>query len=105
MHGRLECVQLLLKHGARHDVASVAGHTALHVASANRHCLVVQSLVEAGAAIEARNAHGNTPLHSAAATGTVDVVSVSRRDVGSRYHSYVRWRQRGIYCIRLYKIV
>ncbi|CAM9494784.1 unnamed protein product [Laminaria digitata] len=74
MNGRVECVQLLLRHGARHDLASAAGHSVLHVASANRHCAVVESLVEAGAFTDAQNAHGNTPLHSAAATGTVDVV-------------------------------
>lgn len=78
MHGRLECVKLLLRHGASHDTASEAGHTPLHVAAANRHCDVVRRLAEAGASIEAQNSHGNTPLHSAAATGTVDVVSVSR---------------------------
>lgn len=70
-------MQLLLRHGARHDLASAAGHSVLHVASANRHCAVVESLVEAGAFTDAQNAHGNTPLHSAAATGTVDVVLVS----------------------------
>lgn len=78
MHGRLECVQLLLRHGAMLDVSSKAGHTPLHGAAANRHCFVVRTLVEAGASLDAQNLHGNTPLHSAAATGTVDVVSVSR---------------------------
>lgn len=60
-------------------MASAAGHSVLHVAAANRHCSVVESLVEAGAFTGAQNAHGNTPLHSAAATGTVDVMLVSRR--------------------------
>lgn len=49
----------------------------LHLASANRHCEVVKRLVEAGGRVNARNSHGNTPVHSAAATGTVDVLSVS----------------------------
>eukprot|EP00752_Nemacystus_decipiens_P001220 g1220.t1 len=74
MHGREECVQLLLRQGARHDMVSIGGHTVLHLASANRHCDVVKRLVEAGARVNVRNAHGNTPLHSAAATGTVDVL-------------------------------
>lgn len=77
MHGREECVQLLLCHGARHDTVSIGGHTVLHLASANRHCDVVKRLVEAGARVNVRNAHGNTPLHSAAATGTVDILLVS----------------------------
>lgn len=79
MHGRLECVRLLLGLGARHDVCSGAGHSPLHVAAANHHCSVVRSLVEAGASMDAQNCHGNTPLHSAAATGAVDVVTVSRK--------------------------
>lgn len=79
MHGREECVRLLLRQGARHDTVSIGGHTVLHLASANRHCEVVKSLVEAGASVNVRNAHGNTPLHSAAATGTVDVLLVSTR--------------------------
>ena len=77
MNGRLDCVQLLLRHGARANVAcSGARHTVLHVAAANRHRGVVECLVEAGASIEAQNAHGNTPLHSAAATGTLEVMTV-----------------------------
>ncbi|CAM9809978.1 unnamed protein product [Ascophyllum nodosum] len=76
MNGRLDCVQLLLRHGARANVAcSGARHTVLHVAAANRHRGVVECLVEAGASIEAQNAHGNTPLHSAAATGTLEVMT------------------------------
>ncbi|CAM9649086.1 unnamed protein product, partial [Hapterophycus canaliculatus] len=75
MHGREDCVELLLGRGARHDQVAIGGHTVLHLASANRHCEVVKRLVEAGALVNARNAHGNTPLHSAAATGTVDVLS------------------------------
>lgn len=86
MHGRLECVRLLLRYGARHDICSSAGHTPLHGAAANRHCSVVRSLVEAGASMDVQNNHGNTPLHSAVATGSVDLVSVSapaRCTVGS----------------------
>lgn len=88
MHGREECVQLLLRRGARHDTVSIGGHTVLHLASANRHSEVVKRLVDAGARVNVRNAHGNTPLHSAAATGTVDVLSVScsSRIVGSVQH-------------------
>lgn len=70
-------MELLIDQGARHDQLAIGGHTALHLASANRHCEVVKRLVEAGALVNARNAHGNTPLHSAAATGTIDVLSVS----------------------------
>ncbi|CAM9681509.1 unnamed protein product [Ectocarpus fasciculatus] len=75
MHGREDCVELLLRYGARHDRVAVGGHTVLHLASANRHCEVVKRLVEAGGRVNARNSHGNTPVHSAAATGTVDVLS------------------------------
>lgn len=77
MHGRKECVRLLLRRGARHDITSIGGHTVLHLASANRHLEVVKRLVDAGARVNSRNAHGNTALHSAAATGTVDVFRVS----------------------------
>lgn len=77
MHGRDECVELLLRRGAKHDQLAIGGHTVLHLATANRHCQVVKRLVEAGALVDARNAHGNTALHSAAATGTIDVLSVS----------------------------
>ena len=59
-------------------MVSIGGHTVLHLASANRHREVVKRLVDAGARVNVRNAHGNTPLHSAAATGTSDVLSVSR---------------------------
>ncbi|CAB1115783.1 unnamed protein product [Ectocarpus sp. CCAP 1310/34] len=75
MHGREDCVGLLLRYGARHDRVAIGGHTVLHLASANRHCEVVKRLVEAGGRVNARNSHGNTPVHSAAATGTVDVLS------------------------------
>ncbi|CAM9551124.1 unnamed protein product [Ectocarpus sp. 13 AM-2016] len=75
MHGREDCVELLLRYGARHDRVAIGGHTVLHLASANRHCEVVKRLVEAGGRVNARNSHGNTPVHSAAATGTVDVLS------------------------------
>lgn len=104
MNGRVECVHLLLRHGARHDMASAAGHSVLHVAAANRHCSVVERLVEAGACTDAQNAHGNTPLHSAAATGTVDVMLVS---LGGKAFSYLSWlgsAWRGVYMYPAYNI-
>lgn len=50
--------------------------------------------------MDAQNDYGNTPLHSAAATGTVDVVSVSASDVdrvqpdGNSYDRRASLRQR-----------
>lgn len=80
LHGRLECVEILLEHGARATQrceGALPLHMAVCVASlpqfANFGVAAVKMLVNHGCIILDRDDHGRTPLHWAAAYGLVDV--------------------------------
>lgn len=71
-----DAVRLLVKHGARVDVPSSSGHTALHSAAQyNNSTGLVQALVQAGADLEAGDMAGQKPLHYAAGASYTDRIS------------------------------
>lgn len=74
--GRLECVILLLRHGADIHEVNAIDMTALHAACLGGHTEIVRLLLSSGAKIEARSKLGLTPLHCAAMNGMVEVVEV-----------------------------
>lgn len=66
--GRLDAIQILLRHRPPLDATDSLGRTALHLAVAHRHLPVVNRLLEAGASVAVSDASGNTPLHTSAST-------------------------------------
>ena len=72
----LETAELLIRAGARADVANDFGVGPLSLASTNGNAAMIELLVEAGADPNAVSLSGETPLMTAARTGKVDAVDV-----------------------------
>jgi Ankyrin repeats (3 copies) len=66
LHLQLQCVQILLKHGARCDTKDKNGMTVLHIAAANGFTEAVGTILSNGRhKINTRNKHGATALQCA----------------------------------------
>ncbi|KAG5608574.1 hypothetical protein H5410_019855 [Solanum commersonii] len=59
----LDDVMSLASSGVSLDSKDSEGRTALHMASANGHCSIVEYLIRNGADVNASNVEKNTPLH------------------------------------------
>jgi ankyrin repeat protein len=68
-------VRILLKLGARHDLVSTDGMTALHWAAGWGNLGVVRALVRAGADTKRPDAHGLMPAQLAASRGSAKVAA------------------------------
>ena len=69
----MECVRLLLDHGASATLANALGETALHVAAWDGHADVMSALLAAGASVNKTGPEGETPLLLAADGGHLQV--------------------------------
>ena len=65
-NGWVDCVEVLLTHGANTELRTKAGHTPLHMAVRHNHVDVARILILANADVNARDERGDTPLHTAA---------------------------------------
>jgi 26S proteasome non-ATPase regulatory subunit 10 len=63
--GKLGVARRLVAAGAKIDVVSSSGASALHYASSKGHLDVVAFLIEQGASVGAQDKHGDSPLHRA----------------------------------------
>lgn len=87
--GNIECMRLLLSHGA--DVRSQFGKkrmTALHLAAEDDYSECVKLLLKHGADVNARNFDGKTPLHLACLSQcaeTVEILILNGADVNATY--------------------
>ncbi|XP_019240069.1 PREDICTED: GA-binding protein subunit beta-2 [Nicotiana attenuata] len=70
----LDDVTSLASSGVSLDSKDSEGRTALHMASANGHCGIVEYLIRNGADVNASNMEKNTPLHWACLNGHIEVV-------------------------------
>lgn len=61
----VDFVRVLLRHGARPDIAEAKGETPIHAVALSGHLDVAPVLLAAGANANARDAAGRTPLHLA----------------------------------------
>ena len=71
--GSVDCIELLLQHGANIEAATSDGRTPLHIAAANGQLLAVKCLLEKGARGTATDNKGRLPLHDACFKGHVEV--------------------------------
>ena len=85
--GNVDCIELLLQHGANIGAATSNGSTPLHVAAVNGQLFVVKRLLEAGARGTVICHRGWLPLHDACFKGHVHVV----RFLLQRYPYTVNW--------------
>ncbi len=73
----LQCVQLLLKHGARANLqCPETGDTALHQATQNSNAEVARALLDAGADMK-KLRRGDTLLHLAAQSGCLPILKLA----------------------------
>ncbi|KAJ8564832.1 hypothetical protein K7X08_001292 [Anisodus acutangulus] len=70
----LDDVMSLASSGVSLDSKDSEGRTALHMASANGHCGIVEYLIRNGSDVNASNVEKNTPLHWACLNGHIEVV-------------------------------
>lgn len=80
--GQLESARLLVKAGAKLELAEYNGITALVVALGNDHHDIAQLLIEAGANVNAADWYGRTPLWVAVESRNRDVSSVTASSNG-----------------------
>lgn len=74
--GHVECVKLLLEHGANVDIKDNMGCTPLHHASETGSVDCVQMLLEYRSKVDEVDGEGFTPFHIACEHGNVDVLNV-----------------------------
>jgi hypothetical protein len=85
--GQLECVRVLLEHGAVVDARDGQGKTVLHLASMNEQLEVFHLALQHGADINARDGADWTPLHFASCYGYTKVTQLvleHRADVNAQ---------------------
>ena len=71
--GRLDIVQLLLRHGGDVDSRNLEGHAAFRMACTTGHLDILQELLEAGADPDMTDVNGRKPFHFVARQGSVQV--------------------------------
>ncbi|KAM4547835.1 uncharacterized protein ankrd24 isoform 2-T2 [Odontesthes bonariensis] len=67
--GRLDCLEVIISHGADINVADGAGFSALHLAAKNGHSECLKRLLQERLAVDCTDSIGRTPLHHAAISG------------------------------------
>jgi ankyrin repeat protein len=74
--GHLECVKILLEHGANPNVSDPSGVTPLHQSAFRGHFEITAALVNAKADVNATDYTGGTPLHEAAKKNRKDLIPI-----------------------------
>jgi hypothetical protein len=72
--GESALIEALLRRGARVDIRSVTGRTAVHFAESRRNAPILRLLLHHGAKVDAPSSGGTTALMHAAALGHSDIV-------------------------------
>jgi ankyrin repeat protein len=82
--GRLECAEMLLKHGAKVNAKGADGVVPLHEAARMGHVELARLLLKHGADVNARDAKGKTPLDWAGLAAESPEMAKLLRDHGGR---------------------
>ncbi|XP_065647546.1 ankyrin repeat domain-containing protein 27 isoform X3 [Hydra vulgaris] len=75
-YNNIECVNLLLKKGAKTNVKDINGNTPLHFCCTNGYIESAILLLQKGADVRIINKRGNTPLHNACRWNYADLVQL-----------------------------
>ncbi|XP_069378241.1 ankyrin repeat domain-containing protein 24 isoform X1 [Paralichthys olivaceus] len=67
--GRLDCLEVIISHGADVNVPDGAGFSAHHLAAKNGHSECLKRLLQERLAVDCTDSIGRTPLHHAAVSG------------------------------------
>ncbi|MBN3319266.1 RAI14 protein, partial [Atractosteus spatula] len=74
--GQVECLGVILAHGADASVPDASGSSPLHLAAKNNNQECALKLIQSKCVIEALDSTGKTALHHAAAIGSVPIVQL-----------------------------
>ncbi|XP_053700826.1 ankycorbin isoform X1 [Synchiropus splendidus] len=74
--GQIECLSVLLSHGADWSVPDAAGLGPLHLAAKNNHVECCRKLIQSKCPVDCVDGSGKTALHHAAAGGKIQAVQL-----------------------------
>uniref|UniRef100_A0A672NUJ3 Ankycorbin-like n=1 Tax=Sinocyclocheilus grahami TaxID=75366 RepID=A0A672NUJ3_SINGR len=74
--GQVECLAVILAHGADVSLQDASGFTALHLAAKNNHPECAKKLLQTKCVVDAPDSFGRTTLHHAAASGDTVIVQL-----------------------------
>ncbi|XP_054645312.1 ankyrin repeat domain-containing protein 24 isoform X2 [Dunckerocampus dactyliophorus] len=74
--GRMDCLEVIISHGADLSVTDGAGSGALHLAAKNGHSECLKRLLQERLEVDSTDSIGRTPLHHAALSGCLSCTEI-----------------------------
>ncbi|KAK9532663.1 hypothetical protein VZT92_010037 [Zoarces viviparus] len=74
--GQMDCLSVILAHGADLSITDAAGFNPLHLAAKNNHTECCKKLIQSKCPIDAVDGSGKAALHHAAASGNIHTVQL-----------------------------
>ncbi|KAM6463620.1 ankyrin repeat domain-containing protein 24 [Liasis olivaceus] len=76
MKGNVDCLEVMLAHGADALTTDGSGHTALHLSAKHGHPQCVSKLLQSSCPVDVADSHGRTALHHAAIHGSISCLEI-----------------------------
>ncbi|XP_042336477.1 ankyrin repeat domain-containing protein 24 isoform X2 [Sceloporus undulatus] len=76
MRGNVDCLEVMLAHGADAMTTDGSGFAALHLSAKHGHPQCVSKLLQASCPVDMADSHGRTALHHAAVTGCISCLEI-----------------------------
>ncbi|KAF7236384.1 Ankyrin repeat domain-containing protein 24 [Varanus komodoensis] len=74
--GNVDCLEVMLAHGADAMTADGSGYAALHLSAKHGHPQCVSKLLQASCPVDVVDSHGRTALHHAAVSGCISCLEI-----------------------------
>uniref|UniRef100_A0ACB8F1E3 Uncharacterized protein n=1 Tax=Sphaerodactylus townsendi TaxID=933632 RepID=A0ACB8F1E3_9SAUR len=76
MKGNVDCLEVMLAHGADTLTTDSSGYTALHLSAKHGHPQCVSKLLQASCPVDVADSNGRTALHHAALSGCISCLEI-----------------------------
>ncbi|XP_063147043.1 ankyrin repeat domain-containing protein 24 [Candoia aspera] len=76
MKGNVDCLEVMLAHGADALTTDGSGHTALHLSAKHGHPQCVSKLLQSSCPVDVADSQGRTALHHAAIHGSISCLEI-----------------------------
>uniref|UniRef100_A0ABM5EM40 Ankyrin repeat domain-containing protein 24 isoform X4 n=1 Tax=Pogona vitticeps TaxID=103695 RepID=A0ABM5EM40_9SAUR len=76
LKGNVDCLEVMLAHGADAMTTDGSGYAALHLSAKNGHPQCVSKLLQASCPVDIADSHGRTALHHAAVHGCISCLEI-----------------------------